>query len=73
MAPSENLSIEDSLIEARAATGVEFEYEFDSSKPDGQFRKDGSNIKLLKMFPDFKFTPFKEGLKKTFNWYIRNK
>ena len=34
---------------------------------DGQYRKDVSNKKLLKLFPDFKFTQLKEGLKKVYD------
>ena len=33
----------------------------DSSKPDGQYKKTASNEKLIKLVPDFKFTPFEEG------------
>lgn len=45
---------------------------FDSSKPDGQYRKPSDNSKILKYLPDFKFTPLEEGLKKTIRWFIEN-
>ena len=41
-----------------------------NGKFDGQFRKDGSNEQLLNLVPmAAKFTPFKVGLKRTYEWY----
>lgn len=40
-------------------------FEYDSTKPDGQYRKDVSNEKMLSLIPDFKFTSLEEGVKKT--------
>lgn len=40
-------------------------FEYDNTKPDGQYRKDVSNKKMLSLIPDFKFTPLEEGVKKT--------
>jgi GDP-L-fucose synthase len=45
---------------------------FDSSKPDGQFRKPSDNTKLKSYLPDFKFTPIEEGIKETVKWFIEN-
>lgn len=45
---------------------------FDKSKPEGQFRKPSDNSKLKSYLPDFKFTPFEEGIKKTVKWFIEN-
>ena len=45
---------------------------FDSSKPDGQFRKPSDNSKLKSYLPNFKFTPIEEGIKDTVNWFINN-
>ena len=39
---------------------------------DGQFRKDASNKKLLKLIGGFDFTLFHEGLKKTYECYDSN-
>jgi GDP-L-fucose synthase len=39
---------------------------WDKTKPDGQFRKDASSEKFLTDYPEFKFTPLSEGIKKTF-------
>jgi GDP-L-fucose synthase len=45
---------------------------FDSSKPDGQFRKPSDNTKIKNYLPDFNFTPIEVGLKETINWFINN-
>jgi len=42
---------------------------FDSSKPDGQFRKPSDNSKIKHYLPDFKFTPLYEGLKETIEYF----
>ncbi len=43
--------------------------EYDSLKPDGQFRKDCSNKKLKDLMPGFEFTSLFEGIKKTYEFY----
>ena len=45
---------------------------FDSSKPDGQFRKPSDNSKLKSYLPDFNFTSIEDGLKETVKWFIEN-
>jgi GDP-L-fucose synthase len=45
---------------------------FDSTKPDGQFRKPSDNSKLKSYLPEFKFTPIEDGLKETVNWFLNN-
>tara|TARA_Y100000034_G_scaffold79858_1_gene95858 strand:- start:173 stop:1081 length:909 start_codon:yes stop_codon:yes gene_type:complete len=71
VAPSHNLSI---LQMARALT-QQLEKKVTISfngKTDGQFRKDGDNTKFLKLVGGYMFTPFQEGIKKTYDWYIEN-
>ncbi len=43
------------------------ELQFDSSKPDGQFRKDCDNSKMRELFPDFKLLSLEEGLRRVYN------
>ena len=45
---------------------------FDKDKPEGQFRKPSDNSIIKEMFPDFKFTPIKEGLRESVEWFISN-
>jgi nucleoside-diphosphate-sugar epimerase len=40
---------------------------YDSTKPDGQFRKDVDSSKMLAVLKDFKFTPRGEGIKKVYD------
>ena len=43
---------------------------FDSTKPDGQFRKPSDTTKLRRYRPDFQFTSLEEGIDITVNWFI---
>jgi len=45
---------------------------FDTSKADGQFKKTASNKKLLSLHPHVKFTPFKEAIKTSCQWFEEN-
>lgn len=45
---------------------------FDSTKPDGQFRKPSDNSKIIDYLPDFKFTGIEEGIKETVKWFLKN-
>jgi GDP-L-fucose synthase len=45
---------------------------FDSSKPDGQFRKPSDNSKIKNYLPNFKFTPLYDGLKETIEYFEKN-
>ncbi|XP_067000136.2 GDP-L-fucose synthase [Anabrus simplex] len=46
---------------------------YDTSKADGQFKKTASNAKLRHHLPDFKFTPFKQAIAETVNWFKLNR
>ena len=45
---------------------------FDSTKPDGQYKKPSDNSKIKELIPDFKYTSFEKGIKETVNWFIEN-
>ena len=45
---------------------------FDSSKPDGQFRKPSDNSKIKNYLPEFEFTPLYDGLKETIEYFEKN-
>lgn len=67
VAVSENLSIKETAeIALRACEAEDIEISWDSTKPDGQFRKDVSNDKMLSIIPDFKFTSLEEGIRITY-------
>lgn len=67
VAVSENLSIrETAQIALKACEAEDIEISWDSTKPDGQYRKDVSNDKMLSIIPDFKFTSLEEGIRITY-------
>jgi GDP-L-fucose synthase len=45
---------------------------FDSNKPDGQYRKNSTNKKLLSIVGDYKFTPIDIGLEETIEHFCQN-
>ncbi|KAK7071844.1 GDP-L-fucose synthase [Halocaridina rubra] len=45
---------------------------YDSTKSDGQFKKTASNAKLRKYLPNFNFTPIRQGIKETVDWFQDN-
>lgn len=56
-------------IALRVTKNTHIKLKFDSSKPNGQMRKDVSNEKLKKLFPAFKFTEFESGIVELYNHY----
>ena len=67
VAPDFNYSIDQMAKIALDITNKDYDIIYDLPELDGQYRKDVSNKKLLKLFPDFKFTQLKEGLKKVYD------
>ena len=72
VAPDENLSIKEIIETYKRVSDKKVEIKF-NNKLDGQFRKDGSNKKLLNLVNNFEFTSLQEGLLLTHNWYYKNK
>lgn len=74
VATPENYSIDEIAKIALKACDAEFlRIEYDSSKPDGQFRKDVSIEKMNSIIPDFEFTKLYDGIKKTYEYLVKNK
>jgi len=67
VSPNFNYSIDEMAKIALEVTEKDYEIIYDRPDLDGQFRKDVSNNKLLKIFPLFKFTGLKEGLKQVYD------
>jgi len=67
---------EDSIMDLVKAVTNSFKFSgeitFDSSKPDGQFKKPSSKEKLNELMPDFKFTELNEGIDQTVKWFEEN-
>jgi GDP-L-fucose synthase len=67
VAPDFNYSINEMAKIALEVTEKDYEIIYDRPDLDGQFRKDVSNKRLLEIFPHFKFTGLKEGLKQVYD------
>jgi len=64
----QNLSIKETAeIALRVCEAEDVEIIWDSTKPDGQYRKDISNHKMMDLISDFKFTSLEEGLSIIYN------
>lgn len=70
VAENEEVSIKEVADAIVEALNFEGEYSFDISKSDGQYRKPASNDKLMSLLPDFKFTPFRQAVKESVDWFI---
>ncbi len=67
VACNENLSIRQiAEIALKSCDAEHLILDFDSDKPDGQYRKDVSNVKMMSLFPDFKFTSLEDGIRQTY-------
>lgn len=53
---------------------MDFKYglEYDTTRSDGQYKKTASNAKLRNLWPDFEFTPMKEAIKQSCDWFVEN-
>ena len=69
---SEEISIAEVVELLVSAFNFKGNVRFDTSKPNGQYRKPSDNSKLKSYLPDFKFTPIEEGLGETVKWFIDN-
>jgi len=64
----ENLTIDQmARLALEATNSTHLEIRYDTTKPNGQLRKDISAEKLLNKFPNYEFTPYVEGIKQTYN------
>ena len=70
VAPSENISVHEYAMTVKNALNLHhLEVVYDNTLPNGQFRKDVCNNKLLEAFPDFEFTPLEEGIHEIYQIY----
>ena len=69
VSPDENLSIDEMINIFLKNIDKEVTITYNGNL-DGQFRKDGSNKRFKKFFEDYKFTNFRDGVRKTHEWYI---
>jgi GDP-L-fucose synthase len=72
LSTGEEISIKDVVLLIAEIFEFKGNIHFDTTKPEGQFRKPSDNSVIRSMFPDFKFTPIEDGLRKSINWFIDN-
>lgn len=68
----DEISIADAARAVHSSMECQQELIFDTSKADGQFKKTADNSKLMRLYPEFKFTPMEEGLRETCKWFKDN-
>lgn len=72
LSTSEEISIKDVVDIIAQNMNFKNNIIFDKTKPDGQYRKPSDNSKLKSYLPDYKFTSFEDGIKKTIEWFEQN-
>ncbi|GAA6230598.1 GDP-L-fucose synthase-like [Lates japonicus] len=68
----DEVSIKEAVDMIAQALDFKGEIHFDTSLSDGQLKKTASNAKLRRYLPDFTFTPLKEAMKMTCDWFVAN-
>lgn len=66
------VSIADAVMVVAKAMKFAGRIVFDSSKPDGQFRKPSDTSKLSALLPDFQWTSLEAGVADTVEWFMQN-
>jgi GDP-L-fucose synthase len=69
---SEEISIKEVAEKVAKLMGYKNKIYWDTSKPNGQFRKPSNNSKLKSVLKDLQFTPLEEGLYHTIEYFIKN-
>ena len=72
LSTSEEISIKDVTDIIVELMNFKGNVKWNSSKPDGQFRKPSDNSKIKTYLPNFQFTPLYDGLKETIEFFERN-
>jgi GDP-L-fucose synthase len=72
LSTSEEISIADLVVLICDKMKFKGRIVFDTSKPDGQYRKNSTNAKLLSIIKDYKFTPLDQGIELTVNHFCEN-
>jgi len=68
----DEISIAEAAQAIAEAMGFDGPVEYDTTKSDGQHKKTAGIGKLRRYLPDFKFTPFKQAIKESVDWFVAN-
>ncbi|XP_037077480.1 GDP-L-fucose synthase-like [Pollicipes pollicipes] len=69
---SDEVSIRDAAQMVLDAIGFQGQVVQDDSHADGQYKKTASNAKLRRYLPDFQFTPLRQAVQETVDWFVAN-
>lgn len=69
---SNEVSIEEIAREIARNYDYEHNLVFDTSRPDGQYKKTADNNKLCKLYGEYQFVDIRIGIKKSVEWFIEN-
>ena len=72
LSPSNEVSIEEITIMICDIFKFKNKIIFDTTKPEGQFRKPSDNSYLKSIIGDYQFTELRDGLEETIEYFIRN-
>ena len=72
LSTSEEISIKDVVSIITELMNFKGKVIWDTSKPDGQFRKPSDNTKIKKYLPNYAFTSIYDGLKETIEYFEKN-
>lgn len=72
LSTSQEVSIENVVNLISNALKFKGKIVWDHNKPDGQYRKPSDNKKIRNLAPEFKFTPLKEGIEETVDFFQEN-
>ena len=72
VSPSEEISIADLATTICDKMKFKNKIVFDTSKPDGQYRKNTDTNKLKTLLDDYTFTPLDAGLDETIEYFLKN-
>lgn len=66
----EEVSIKTAAETIAEIMGFTGEIIWDTTKPKGQYRKPADPSRLKEVLPEFQFTPYKQGIKETVDWFV---
>jgi GDP-L-fucose synthase len=72
LSTSDEISIRDVVDVLVNAFNFKGNVVFDTTKPEGQYRRPSDNSNILRHLPNFKFTPFEDAIKESVEWFISN-
>ena len=70
---NQEIAVKDLVVDIAQITGFTGRIEWDSSRPDGQPRRCVDASRAKQLFGFAASTPFAEGLRRTYQWYLANR